>query len=611
MNRWGSYGRRDTQEKTDVDLRFAALDMVRERSLLGAGVLARSENKRLRLGTAADRLGTAIPTDFNPLFTKPFLGSFVYNNPNGEEMMLIAEKDQHFVWVLEFGKDPVQVPIHLTGTPADNGFELVDGVEFVQNFDKVIVLRRPNLWADSGGVVHARPILVWDGFVTADPGPPVHTGKFEPMALSTYGRLLVSQNSWSGEPFKDRIIYYNQYRPDLPARDQLIVSDPGDSTSYDDVFGVYRINSGQADFIVRVWAYFRNGIVVFKAKTLHFLSNFTIDPTLAVQTPFSVNRGACGTGSIVEVGTDVMFLSEPDGIYRLTEVITEKVTTEAAPASEPLQPVIDRINWAAAKSLSAGGACAQTLELYTYFGVPLDGALRNNTIIVYNNNTRQWESIDTWTDPDFGFHAMHIASYNDARRLFAIDYTKSIVYLLYEGFFDDTFNGSNHIDSLIETRGYAGPGEYNRFHRMQLAISTFNPEINITAITDGFSEEKLITEDGPITKNREKFYPHGHPDYFDPDATGDPLEPRRLDYSSSDEEFAVQDFEGLALGDVESIPGTAPSGTGPTQQSVERKAVRANGRWVSFRIENTKGRCEIQGVGVDSTQVPPTVRVAA
>ena len=59
MNRWESYGAKDTQEHTDLDLRFIGVDMVRERSLLGDGVLARSENKRLRLGTAAPRPGTS------------------------------------------------------------------------------------------------------------------------------------------------------------------------------------------------------------------------------------------------------------------------------------------------------------------------------------------------------------------------------------------------------------------------------------------------------------------------------------------------------------------------------------------------------------------------
>jgi hypothetical protein len=593
MSRWGFYGKLDTQEAHDGDWYFTGMDMVRERGLLQPGILARSENKRLRNGTADTRLGTVLPADFVSVAGTELLGSAVYNNPNGDEVILVAEKNASYVTVLAYGKDPVQ--INMSG---GNSFTTTDGVEFVQCFDKVVALRRPAL---------ARPIMMWDG----QPAGTGHSGTFDPMALSTFGRKLVPQNSWWGQPFKDRIIYYSAYRPDLPWRDQLIVSDVGDPTSYDDVFGVYRINSGQSDLIVRVWPYFRNGIVIFKAKTLHFLSKFTLDPTAAVQQPFSVNRGAVGARSMVEVGNDVMFLSEPGGIYRLTEIIQEKISTEPAPASEGIQPIIDRINWPAAKSLSPGGACSATVDVYTFFGVPLDGAPANNAVIVYNNGTRQWEGLDTWLDPNFQFHAFHVATYGDARRLYAVDYKTGTFYLMYEGLADETAGSINEIEDLIETRGYAmnDPNGFKRFHRTQIGLNLQNAEVFVTAISDGYNEEKVITEE-PITKSRLKFYPHGHDD-FDPE-TGDPDEQLRKDYSTSDfGAAATQDFEALPEGEIWEIPGTPLPLAGPLQQSLERMALRQNGRWVSLRIENSNGRCHVLSVGVDGTPVLETVRAVA
>ena len=69
MNKWETYGPRDSRVLVDGDARFVGVDMTRDRALLGPGILARSENKRLRNGAAATRLGNilaSIPTRTAP-----------------------------------------------------------------------------------------------------------------------------------------------------------------------------------------------------------------------------------------------------------------------------------------------------------------------------------------------------------------------------------------------------------------------------------------------------------------------------------------------------------------------------------------------------------------
>ena len=91
MSRWSTYGPLDSRLVEDGDNAFTAVDMTRDRALLQPGTLARSENKRLRIGAAATRLGNVQAPDFDVPFVNTFIGSGIYSNPNGDEVMLVAE----------------------------------------------------------------------------------------------------------------------------------------------------------------------------------------------------------------------------------------------------------------------------------------------------------------------------------------------------------------------------------------------------------------------------------------------------------------------------------------------------------------------------------------
>jgi hypothetical protein len=99
MSRWSAYGRLDSRVVEDGDPppglqqpgpAFIGVDMTRDRSALAPGMLARAENKRLRIGAAATRLGNVQAPDFDLPFVNTFIGSGIYSNPNGDEVMLVA-----------------------------------------------------------------------------------------------------------------------------------------------------------------------------------------------------------------------------------------------------------------------------------------------------------------------------------------------------------------------------------------------------------------------------------------------------------------------------------------------------------------------------------------
>src|SRR4029077_4220507 len=188
-----------------------------------------------------------------------------------------------FVWVLQFGQDPKRIPF-ATGT---GNLVNVTRVRFCQAFDKVALFREP--------ISTGRPVLVWDGdtdteFVNVDT-------LFDPAAG---GKLIPVVGA--GETFQNRILLYSPFARNSPARDQIILSDPGNISTYDSVFGDFRINSGQADFMVRAFQYFKGAVVGFKHRSIHMLENFSVDPTQGGQRQISGEIGLCGHDAVVRDG---------------------------------------------------------------------------------------------------------------------------------------------------------------------------------------------------------------------------------------------------------------------------------------------------------------------
>lgn len=593
MNRWSRGG--DTPLAQDGDpqpgtagLAFKGIDMVRDRDKLPPGIVHLAVNKRMRTGSCVKRPGNLQPADFNASFGAKIIGSGIFSDPNGEEWMLVACDGQTWVWKLQAGKDPVKVNLKAGETLA--GFF---NVRFSQAFDKVLLFRAP--------IVAGKHTLAWDGDIgtTFDPVDTAH--------LPGGGGTVIPM-TYAGEPFQNRVLLYNPYFGPLPGRDQVLMTDPGDYEQYDNVFGDFRINSAQSDFLVRVWQYFKGTAAIFKHRSIHALENFTSgDPTAASLRTLTNEIGACAIDGITEDGADLLFLNAPNGVYRLSEVIQDQITTAPVPVSEPIQPIIDAINWRAAP-----GSIAKSYKDYAFFALPIyQSAPRgNNAVGVYNRVTKLWESVDYWEDPNFQIHAMHITNYDGARTLFCLDYINSRVYVMYKLTPDESNGGRWHIRDIVETRGYAlgDATSFKRYQRVAIAIATVDPEVHVSAISDGWNEVKDLTPN-PITKDRLKFYPHAHPDY---DGTTDPNEEKRRDYSTIEFNEVAEDFEGLVEGPIDRLPASAGAYVDAiAQESLERIPIRTNGRWVSLRIENTSGRCDLLAAGVEGIPSTMETRTAA
>jgi hypothetical protein len=610
MNRWspgiasrvGQDG--DPPPGSSPEKAFIGIDMMRDRDKLAPGMVAQALNKRMRTGSCMKRPGNVQPLDFNPPFAKRILGSGLFNNPNGENVMLVACLDDTAVWVLQYGKAPYQVALVAGENLAGLGW-----VRFAQAFQNVVMFRP------------GKPNLVWDG-------DPAH--QFVLFATPAAGSTAVP-SIYAAEPFENRLLYYYPAHTLVPYRDQILVSDAGNHTGYDNVFGDIRINSGRSDSIMRVWAYNHNAAVIFKRQSVHMLQDFTgkavqdssglfsyLDYSDASQKQVTTRHGLCSMNAVVEDGGDLLYLSEPGGIYRLSEVIQEQIVVPPTAVSTQIQPVIDLINWPAAFGgfFNGMGSCAETLDDYAYFAVPIytGPPAGNNAVLVYNRTTRQWESApDWWMDPTFRIHAMHVTNYGGAQTLFGLDYVNRRVYAMYQHVPDEVNDTFWHIHDSMATRGYnlGDPTSFKRFQRAAIVISTLDPQVTVTAISDGYNEQKNLTPT-PITKDRLHYYPHAHPDFDE--GVNDPDEPMREDYTGAElvSNFAGQDFQGVPLGPVNFLPPTSPgSEVAPAQESLERLQIRTNARWCSLEIENVSGRCDVLAVGVEAIASAMETRTAA
>ena len=696
--RWALSGPKETKVLTEGDARFNGLDMTRDRAILEPGTLAVSQNKRLINGIAATRPGCQFPADFNPGFTNQLVGSGVFSNPNGDEMLLVAELNANFVWALQFGKDAVKIPI-VAGTLSstyESGICDCFQVKFVQAYDHVYLLRRPSgkhstlIWDGTlppsstanftpvtqvstpgtgdiiipGGVY---PSSFSDGvstsgsaiytsvtadFVSGDVGKTI-TGTNIPAATTILSvtsptQITLSANAtasgsalsftivsrtpfvryncpWNGEPFAERILLYNDQFParvatPTPDRDSFIMTNSEEWDLYNPATGFWQINSGESNVLTKVMGYYRGGVLCFFRRGIHILENFTLPPPtgpLGDQRMINNFLGLVSNTAAAQIGVDVYFLSEPGkGVYRISEAVQDQIAVNPLAVSDPIQPFMDTINWPQAQYW----ATMKTLGVYVYLGVPTDTSIDiigtgNNMIAVFNQYTRQWESIDTFADPNFSFQELQVLSCGGVRQLLAVDWYRHQIYGMYYGGLTDQIgiNGTDYpINDVIETRGYTlgDPVAFKRYERLNLGVQTFDPIFNLTSISDGFNERKTLNR-VPITKDRLRYYIHGK-GKFDPN-TGDPLAPKRQDYSLGlAGDYAIEDFEDLPVGAIQQWPGTLVSPyTLQKQQTLERYQIRQNGRYASIRVDNSQGNCDVLSASVDGIPVQEGVKLVS
>jgi len=196
--------------------------------------------------------------------------------------------------------------------------------------------------------------------------------------------------------------------------DEVIASDILDSDTYDQIYAQYRFNAGEADFTVGLHSFSEDNLMVFNRNSIHLISNTT--SLQGASTKLLTDEVGCvARQSIQQVGSQVIFLSD-NGVYSTQFFDEYNLRGTETPLSEPINETIKRIN-----KDQRTQAVAVYFDNRYFIAVPLDNALRNNAVLVYNFLNKQWESIDSVDNSEWDIENLIVSGEGSNRGVYAIN----------------------------------------------------------------------------------------------------------------------------------------------------------------------------------------------
>ena len=500
-------------------------------------------------------------------------GAGIFRDPNSVEYLLVATSDG------VYATKESNPSIKLAGVSSISA-----DVDFVQCFNVVVMFRGEEL----------EPLVmerVDEGFVAIS-----KEASDTDIDENDSDGTEAMPNGSTGLFFSNRLLVPHD-------KDLIAASDYLNYTRYQPILSSFKINQGSEDDLVSLVRINNSTIACFKTNSIYIVSN--IYGNLADITLDEVTReyGAVGRKSVVQVGSDVVFLSSKRGVTSLGIADNGKVTAVDVPLSDPIQPLIDRINWN-----YASGASAAYHNNRLYMAVPLDGATYNNAILVYDFLAKAWAGYDDGAAVKVKEFVE--TTYQGKRRLFFLSTDGFInLYddeLTMSGFVDeiptstDSTNANfgklsvSQISDEITTRGYTGNTMLSkRWATAEVQMATSDPTVTIKTVYDGASENtKELTPANGLTFDRTKYdKPFYASDFVESMSGDDFFTPYRQDYSV-DPDTAIALPDGIADGDN--------IGFDPDlhQHSQNRFKYRGEGKYVQLEVKNTNGRAELLGIVV-------------
>ena len=497
-------------------------------------------------------------------------GAGIFRDPNSVEYLLVATSDG------VYATKESNPSIKLAGVSSISA-----DVDFVQCFNVVVMFRGEEL----------EPLVmerVDEGFIAIS-----KEASDTDIDENDSDGTEAMPNGSTGLFFSNRLLVPHD-------KDLIAASDYLNYTRYQPILASFKINQGSEDDLVSLVRINNSTIACFKTNSIYIVSN--IYGNLADITLDEVTReyGAVGRKSVVQVGSDVVFLSSKRGVTSLGIADNGKVTAVDVPLSDPIQPLIDRINWN-----YASGASAAYHNNRLYMAVPLDGATYNNAILVYDFLAKAWAGYDDGAAVKVKEFVE--TTYQGKRRLFFLSTDGFInLYddeLTMSGFVDeiptstDSTNANfgklsvSQISDEITTRGYTGNTMLSkRWATAEVQMATSDPTVTIKTVYDGAAENtKELTPANGLTFDRTKYdKPFYASDFVESMSGDDFFTPYRQDYS-------VDPDTAIAL-----PTGGSDTGFDPDlhQHSQNRFKYRGEGKYVQLEVKNTNGRAELLGIVV-------------
>ena len=497
-------------------------------------------------------------------------GASNFETPNGVEHLVIATSQGIFVTSPDSASEEVKVNNVLYGHSSYPTITDDSKVRFVQCFNNLVMFR---------GDLHAPLVLtenLTNGFNSiaqsetpeADENPDDGTEQIP--------------NASTGLFFGNRLV--------IPfGRDEVAVSDYLNYTRYQPVRSAFRVNTGSSDKLVAVFKFDPNTLLVFKEGSIYAVKNVYGDLADTMLDQVTDQYGCAAERSIVSAGSDVIFLSDQRGVVSIRQSVAGETQSVDVPLSQPIQPIIDRIDWT-----KAGDAVGAYSNNRYYLAIPLRGvnetASGNNAIIVYDFLTKSWAGIDFMTG--LSVKDFFMMTYKGAKRLFVITGDGQI--LLYDdeqfgGFEDQKISSGNKtenvtIESRLKTRGLTcGLTELKRFRSLAAFVETYSGAYTITAHADGQNESVEVSNE---SLNRNQYDAVSKADFNITNANDDFLVSGREDYS-------------ITVGD--SIKPQSGIKVDLKQSKADRDRFNLEGSYLQLEFKTTSGAVDIRGLNVTGT----------
>jgi hypothetical protein len=565
--RYRQTGGLDESVTLDGDATFRGVDMRRDPALLEPGWCSDALNYEFRHGIAVPRkgwqtrawareLGADFPLDFPADFALPqglgeVFGAGLFSDPYGQEYAMLACARVAYAVAANAPPQVIAYP---------QGVRLNTRVTFCQAFNTLLMFRgagRSVLQLQTGTNFSAPHEFT----EVADETNEDYTSTMPPAARGLhYGNRVWAHYDGNRVAYSD-LLAYTRWDADLS-----------------EIF----VNSGSDDTLQILFPLGDNAILAFKDQSIYAISGVLPSPALTGRLDvISTERGTVAPETVCQVGKDVWFLSH-GGIYAVSQALDNRLQAVAEPVSAPIEPLMNRINWA-----YAAGACATVVNNQYFLAVPLDGATHNNAVLVYDFLNAAWAGY--WQMERLDARYVLRLTIEGRRRLAIVNGTAhgapwdGTLWVLGDGFTDEGWAGSTApVQTRLVTRGLSADSPaQKRFLEVYADLATWHGAGSVSMSMDGVNEAAERLE---FDKVRGKALVWGGADWDPTNANDDHATPRRQDYS-------VALTPGLSLGSK----GIA---FGLHQISSERMRVRQCGQWAQVTLHGTRGRVAVRGVRV-------------
>ena len=339
MRRYDTYDRLDDPPKPIGDRGFIGVNMRVDPAQLPPGYASEAINMRFRNGVAETRKGYVVLPWVNKIVagqTQPWgqvHGTGVFSDPfTFQEYLVIAADGSAYYTQANNTPQTLTLPASET---------LSNTVTFTQAFDTLIMHR-------GTATATLQMPRITQGFSLVEQTP--SGNGTEPIPNSTHSLFL-----------QNRLFIPND-------NDEIAASDFNDYTRYLPVFQEFKVNQGSADELVAIFKFNDTTLIAFKEHSIYALNNVYGDLNAIQQDELTNQFGLVARQSVAHVGKDLWFLSEL-GVMSIAQTEQNKLQGVVLPVSDPIQPLIDRINWRYASS-----AVAAVWDSKYYLAVPLDDA---------------------------------------------------------------------------------------------------------------------------------------------------------------------------------------------------------------------------------------------